>query len=107
MEAREHYDTLTLCPDYRFIRIISEDGVFYDLVRKWGTRAHIFELEKHYPKAESLGRALVPPCIFRDFTELDAPGVFHEAVWKDGTTFLFPLEPKDGLVVDDWKNGRK
>lgn len=104
MEDLVHYDTLTLCPDYRFIRIISQDGVFYDLVRKWGTRVHIFEMEKIYPMAESLGRAYVPPCIFRDFTELNEPDGFHKAVWKNGATFLFPLEPKDQMIVDEWKN---
>ena len=104
MEERPHFDTLNLCPDYRFIRVISKEGVFYDLVRKWRTRAHVFELEQHYPKAESLGRAFVPPCVFRDFTELDAPDSFREAVWKDGTVFLFPLEPKDRLVVENWEN---
>ena len=106
MEDRIHYDNMTLCPDYRFIRVISEDGVFYDLVRKWGSRAHVFEMEKLYPKAESLGRAFVPPCIFRDFTELGERGVFREAVWKDGTVFLFPLEPKDRQVVENRKKNR-
>lgn len=104
MEERLHFDNLTLCPDYRFIRVITQEGVFYDVVRKWASRAHIFELEKHCPKAESLGRAFVPPCIFRDFTELAEPGSYREAVWKDGETFLFPLEPKDRQIVDAWKN---
>ena len=106
MEDRIHYDNMTLCPDYRFIRVISEDGVFYDLVRKWGSRAHVFEMEKQYPRAESLGRAFVPPCIFRDFTELGEPGAFREAVWKDGTVFLFPLEPRDRQVVENRKKNR-
>ena len=41
-----HYDSLTLCPDYRFVRVVSTDGVFYDLVRKWRVREHIFLLEQ-------------------------------------------------------------
>jgi len=95
MSEKKHYDSLTLCSDYRFIRVVSEDGVFYDLVRKWRSREHVFRLKQTYANAESLGRAFVPPCIFRDFTELDGPENYCEAVWKDGTQFLFPLKPLD------------
>lgn len=90
-----NYDTLTLCPDYRFVRVVSADGVFYDVVRKWGARAHVFKLKQTFPFAETVGRAAVPPCVFRDFSELDGPDKYHESRWKDGTQFLFPLEEKD------------
>ena len=99
MSERVHYDSLTLCSDFRFIRVVSEDGVFYDLVRKWRSRDHIFRLEQTYASAESLGRAFVPPCVFRDFTELDGPENYREAVWKEGTQFLFPLKPLDEQVL--------
>ena len=85
-----HYDVLTLCPDYRFIRVDSEDGYFYDLVRKWSARDHIFRLKQQYSDAQTVSRSAVPPCIFRDFTDLDGPDSFHKSVWKDGTQFLFP-----------------
>ena len=87
-----HYDSLTLCPDYRFVRVVSTDGVFYDLVRKWRVREHIFLLEQEGLAAKTMGRASVPPCIFRDFTELDGRENFHQSVWKDGTQFLFSAE---------------
>ena len=103
MCERIHYDTLTLCSDYRFIRVVSEDGVFYDLVRKWRSREHVFRLKQTYPMAESLGRAFVPPCIFRDFTELNGAECYREAVWKDGTQFLFPLQPVDQNLIAQWK----
>lgn len=90
-----NFDTFTLCPDYRFVRVVSADGIFYDLVRKWRSREHVFSLHQAYPFAETVGRAGVPPCIFRDFTELDGPDRFHESRWKDGTQFLFPLEEAD------------
>ncbi len=90
-----NYDAFTLCPDYRFVRVVSADGVFYDLVRKWGARAHVFALKQTYPFAETVSRAAVPPCIFRDFTELDGPDQYHESRWKDGAQFLFPPEEKD------------
>lgn len=95
MAEMPHFDALSLCPDYRFIRVISKDGVFYDVVRKWRSREHVFRLKQSYPFAQSVNRAQVPPCIFRDFTELDGPEQFHQSVWKNGTRFLFPLEPKD------------
>ena len=60
------YDTLTLCPDYRFIRVVSRDGVFFDLVRKWRAREHMFRMKQQYFDAQTLGRAFVPPCIVRD-----------------------------------------
>lgn len=103
MSEKIHYDTLTLCSDYRFIRVVSEDGVFYDLVRKWRSREHVFRLKQTYPAAESLGRAFVPPCVFRDFTELNGPETYREAVWKDGTQFLFPLQPLDVQMIENWK----
>lgn len=84
------YDVLTLCPDFRFIRVESENGVFYDLVRKWRARDHVFHMKKKYIDAQTVSRASVPPCIFRDFTELDGADCFHESIWKDGTQLLFP-----------------
>ncbi len=90
-----NFDPFTLCPDYRFVRVVGVDGVFYDLVRKWGARAHVFTIKQTHPFAETVSRANVPPCIFRDFTELDGQETFHESRWKDGTQFLFPLEEKD------------
>ena len=90
-----NFDTFTLCPDYRFVRVVGTDGVFYDLVRKWRSREHVFSLKQTYPFAETVGRAFVPPCIFRDFTELDGPNRYHESRWKNGTQFLFPLEEAD------------
>ena len=98
MEA-VRYDTLTLCPDYRFIRVVSREGVFYDLVRKWRAREHVFRMKQQYFDAQTLGRAFVPPCIVRDFTELDGPDKYREAVWKDGTVLLFPLTPTDRLLL--------
>ncbi|MBQ3357099.1 MAG: hypothetical protein IJG45_08340 [Oscillospiraceae bacterium] len=99
MTELPNFDPFTLCPDYRFVRVVSADGVFYDLVRKWGARAHVFSLQQSYPFAETVNRAAVPPCVFRDFTELDGPDRFHESRWKDGTQFLFPLEEKDDAYL--------
>lgn len=99
MEEMTYYDTLTLCPDYRFVRVVSKDGVFYDLIRKWRSREHVFRLQQLYPEAKTIGRAFVPPCICRDFTELDGPECFHKSVWKNGTQFLFPLEAKDAALL--------
>ena len=103
MSDKIHYDTLTLCSDFRFIRVVSEDGGFYDLVRQRRSREHVFRLEQTYAAAESPGRALVPPCLFRGFTELDGPENYREAVWKDGTQFLFPLQPLDLQAIAAWK----
>lgn len=86
------YDSSTLCPDYRFVRVVSTDGVFFDLVRKWRVREHIFRLEQEGLEAKAMGRASVPPCIFRDFTDLDGAEAFHRSVWKDGSQFLFDAE---------------
>lgn len=92
MAEMPHFDSLTLCPDYRFIRVVSEEGVFYDLVRKWRSREHVFLMKQQYLDARSVSRATVPPCIFRDFTDLDDRDSFHESVWREGTRFLFPAE---------------
>ena len=86
------YDNFTLCPDYRFVRVVSADGLFFDLVRKWRVREHIFRLEQEGLAAKAMGRASVPPCIFRDFTDLDGAEAFHRSVWKDGSQFLFDAE---------------
>lgn len=99
MAERVKYDTLTLCPDYRFVRVVSRDGVFFDLVRKWRSREHVYRMKQKYLDAQTLGRAFVPPCILRDFTELDGPENYREAVWKDGTVFLFPLTASDRLLL--------
>ena len=99
MAERIKYDTLTLCSDFRFVCIVSKDGVFFDLVRKWRAREHVFRMKQQYPDAQTLGRAFVPPCILRDFTELDGPENYREAVWKDGTVFLFPLTATDRRLV--------
>ena len=103
MSGKVQYDSLTLSPDYRFIRVVSEDGVFYDLVRKWRSREHVFRLKQTYPMAESLGRAFVPPRVLRDFTELDGPENYREATWKGGNQFLFPLEAMDEKTIEEWK----
>lgn len=95
MEEQTRYDTLNLCPDYRFVRVVSREGVFYDLIRKWRSREHIYRLLQKYPAAETMGRAAVPPCVCRDFTFLEGPDVYRKSVWKDGTQFLFPLTPMD------------
>ncbi len=100
------YDTLTLCSDYRFIRVVSREGVFFDLVRKWRSREHVYRMQQQYVDAKTLGRALVPPCIVRDFTALDGPDKYREAVWKDGTVLLFPLTPTDRLLIAE-KDGKK
>lgn len=89
MNQLPHYDPLTLCPDYRFIRVDSENGFSYDLVRKWRAREHIFRLKQQHRDAYAVNRATVPPCIFRDFTDLDGPESSHDSVWKDGTTRFF------------------
>lgn len=89
MAVIPEYDVLTLCPDFRFIRVDSEKGYFFDLVRKWRAREHVFQLMQQYPQAQTVCRSTVPPCIFRDFTDLDEPDRFHESVWKNGTQFLF------------------
>ena len=95
-----HYDILTLCPDYRFVRVVSKDGVFYDLIRKWRSREHVYRLLQEYPSAKTLGRAFVPPCLCRDFTELDGPAAFRKAVWKDGERFYFPLTEEDRRILN-------
>lgn len=100
MAEMVRYDTLTLCSDYRFVRVVSKDGVFYDLVRKWRSREHVFRMKQRYCDAQTQNRALVPPCIVRDFTELDGPENYREAVWKDGTVALFPLTPTERLLVE-------
>ena len=99
MADRVKYDTLTLCSDYRFIRVVSKDGVFYDLVRKWGARDHAFRLKQEYPDAQSVGRAFVPPCVFRDYTELDGPENYRRAAWKNGVQFYFPLSEADKRLL--------
>ncbi len=95
------FDMMSLCPDYRFIRIVSKEGVFYDVVRKWRSREHVFRMQQLYPHVKPVNRAQVPPCIFRDFTELDGPEKFHESIWRNGTRLLFPLEPMDYQFLQD------
>ena len=100
MSEMMHFDISNLNSDYRFVRVVSNDGVFYDLVRKWRTRDHIFRMQQSYPMAQSVGRAFVPPCIFRDFTALDGPENYVPAVWKDGTQNLLPLSAIDRQYVE-------
>lgn len=101
MSELPHFDAMSLCPDYRFIRVVSKDGVFYDVVRKWRSREHIFHLLQEFPHAETVNRAQVPPCIFRDFTDLDGAENYHESVWRNGTQRLLPLAPKDQLLLSE------
>ncbi|MBP3412565.1 MAG: hypothetical protein J6K89_04830 [Oscillospiraceae bacterium] len=99
MEERIRYDALNLCSDHRFIRVLCTEGIFYDLVPKWRSRAHVFRLQQQYPIAEPVFRAHVPPCIFRDYTELNGPDIYREAIWRDGTQFFFPLTEKDQEIL--------
>jgi hypothetical protein len=89
------YDPLTLCPDHRFIRVVCAEGVFYDLVPKWRSRAHVFLLRQQYSAAEPVFRATVPPCIFRDYTELNGPDIYRRASWRGGDRFLLPHNATD------------
>lgn len=98
---RREYDTLTLRSDYRFIRVVSPEGVFFDLICKWRGREHTHRLLQRYPAAQCVGRAFVPPCICRDFTALEGPEVYHEAVWKGGTAALLPLTPMDERLLEN------
>lgn len=93
MEEMTRYDALTLSPDYRFVRVVSEDGVFYDLIRKWRVREHVFRMKQTYSDAAAVRRAAVPPCICRDFTALEGPGVYRDSVWKNGARKIFPPTP--------------
>lgn len=95
----KEYDTLNLSPDYRFVRVVSREGVFYDLIRKWRAREHVYRLQQTYPDAQTVGRAFVPPCLCRDFTGLEGPEVYHQASWKQGTTAIFPLSPMDRKLI--------
>ena len=99
MEERVQYDTLTLCSDHRFIRVVSKEGAFYDLVPKWRSRAHVFALKHQFPSAVPKFRAYVPPCICRDFTELNGPDIYREASWKGGTEFYLPLTEEEQALV--------
>lgn len=101
--AEVHYDNSNLPPEYRFIRVISENGVFYDLLPKAFSRSHLFALRKQYYSAEPVIRAHVPPCICRDFTHVRDMDAYEEAVWKNGRSLLLPLEPKDQLLIYDIK----
>ena len=98
------YDNSNLPPEYRFIRIISDSGVFYDLLPKVYSRKHLFELRKQYYSAEPVIRAHVPPCICRDFTQVRGMEAYREAVWKNGRSLLLPLEPRDQLLIYDLKH---
>ncbi len=100
MEERVQYNPTTLCPDYRFIRVVSKEGVFYDLVPKWRSRAHIFVLKQQYPDAVSVFRSAVPPCLCRDFTELNGPDIYRWASWKEGTEFYLPLTLADQALAE-------
>ena len=104
MEELFRYDTSTLSPDHRFIRVITVEGVFYDLVPKWRSRAHIFTLKQQYPDACPVFRAHVPPCIFRDFTELNGPDVYREAIWREGTALLLPLTEEEQARLSQMEN---
>ena len=95
MEEHVQYDPTTLCPDHRFIRVVSPEGAFYDLVPKWRARAHIFALNRQYPSAVSVFRASVPACVCRDFTEPNGPDVYRLASWKNGTERYLPLTDEE------------
>lgn len=99
MEDIIHYDTMTLCSDFRFIRVLCSEGAFYDLVPKWRSRAHVFELKKKYPSAVPVFRAHVPPCLFRDFTELNGPDVCRDADWRSGTAFYLPMTEEEQALL--------
>lgn len=99
MEELIHFNAMTLCPDFRFIRVICPEGAFYDLVPKWRSRAHVFELKKTYASAVPVFRAHVPPCIFRDFTELNGPDIYRKAVWREGKAFYLPLTEEEKALL--------
>lgn len=99
MDERPCFNSLNLCSDHRFIRVISRDGAFYDLVPKWRSRAHVFALKQQFPHAVPVFRAHVPPCIFRDFTELNGPDIYREAQWRDGTDFFQPLTEEEKSLL--------
>lgn len=99
MEESLHFNIQNLCSDYRFIRIVCPEGAFYDLVPKWRSRAHVFEMKKQYPSVVPVFRAHVPPCIFRDFTELNGPDIYREASWRDGTEFYLPLTEEEKALL--------
>ncbi len=99
MKEQIQYDSLTLCSDHRFIRVVSQDGAFYDLVPKWRSRAHVFALKQQYPAATPMFRAHVPPCICRDFTELNGPDIYREASWRGGTEFYLPLTEEEKALL--------
>lgn len=95
------FDETNLCTDYRFVRVLSQNGVFYDLVRKWNVRAHIYLLKQIYPDAQTLTRASVPPCLCRDFTDLNENGGYHMISWKNGTQRLFsPNQTEQAILAE-------
>jgi hypothetical protein len=67
----------------RFIKVLGEDGTFYDLCCKADVATHIKSLTSNGYTAVAVNRKQVPACRFRDFTNgLDS---YSDAAWKNGT----------------------
>ena len=76
--------------DLQFIKVVGEDGVFYDLCRKFEVGKHIQMLIEGGYEATPVSGKDVPPCRFRDFS--DGLESYTDAVWKDGSDFYQPIQ---------------
>ncbi len=72
---------------YRFVKVIGEDGAFYDLSPLREVKKHIARLTNKGYSASVVKRNSVPPCIFRDFS--CSLGTYSECRLNNGTNFYF------------------
>ena len=75
---------------YCFIKVVGEDGVFYDYVGEWLADEHIAQLKKKGYDAEKVKEDEVPPCRFRLFN--DSLRVWYECSHLGGEDFYIDVD---------------
>lgn len=68
-----------------FIKVIGEDGAFYDLVNSRDAKAHKTRLINEGYIAKTVSPKMVPSCTLRDFT--DSLNAYIEVAFKGGGDF--------------------
>lgn len=74
----------------QFIKVISENRTFYDLVKHDDAEEHLRRLLDEGYSANLVDCVNVPPCVYRDFYyDIDR---YFEGVWKQGKDFYIDVK---------------
>lgn len=83
---------------YRWIKVVSEDGTFYDYVPN-NRQQHLTDLREGGYYATLVPASSVPPCRYRDFGVSPSHAFYVDGVHLGGTDLYLPSTEEDEAAM--------